>query len=139
FMKESFYIKGAFQHEKFGDFLINEHHICKITNILHIYKDGVYSDKQEDIEEAMIKHIPALKRMQRQETLAYLQLKAKHKNFASTKYVVVKNGVFNLETWQLEDFTPEIITRNKIPVAYISGAYYQVTDKTLNKIAVNDK
>ncbi|UYX53345.1 phage/plasmid primase, P4 family [Bacillus thuringiensis] len=139
FMKESFYIKGTFQHEKFGDFLINEHNICKITKILHIYKDGVYSDKQEDIEEAMIKHIPALKRMQRQETLAYLQLKAKNKNFASTQYVVVKNGVFNLETWQLEDFTPEIITRNKIPVAYISGAYYQVTDKTLNKIAVNDK
>ncbi|MED2903948.1 DNA primase, partial [Bacillus tropicus] len=118
FMKESFYIKGSFQHEKFGDFLINEHHICKVTNVLHIYKDGVYSDKQEDIEEAMIRHIPALKRMQRQETIAYLQLKAKHKNFASTKYVVVKNGVFNLETWQLEDFTPEIITRNKIPVAY---------------------
>ncbi|HFJ9474200.1 putative DNA primase/helicase [Bacillus sp. 5mfcol3.1] len=139
FMKESFYIKGSFQHEKFGDFLINEHHICKVTNVLHIYKDGVYSDKQEDIEEAMIRHIPSLKRMQRQETIAYLQLKAKHKNFASTKYVVVKNGVFNLETWQLEDFTPEIITRNKIPVAYILGAYYEVTDKTFNKIAVNDK
>ncbi|WP_324656674.1 DNA primase family protein [Bacillus cereus] len=139
FMKESFYIKGSFQHEKFGDFLINEHHICKVTNVLHIYKEGVYSDKQEDIEEAMIRHIPALKRMQRQETIAYLQLKAKHKNFASTKYVVVKNGVFNLETWQLEDFTPEIITRNKIPVAYIQGAYYEVTDKTFNKIAVNDK
>ncbi|MGH0685834.1 DNA primase family protein [Bacillus mycoides] len=139
FMKESFYIKGSFQHEKFGDFLINEHHISKVTNVLHIYKDGVYSDKQEDIEEAMIRHIPALKRMQRQETIAYLQLKAKHKNFASTKYVVVKNGVFNLETWQLEDFTPEIITRNKIPVAYIPGAYYEVTDKTFNKIAVNDK
>ncbi|MED0936448.1 phage/plasmid primase, P4 family [Bacillus mobilis] len=139
FMKESFYIKGSFQHEKFGDFLINEHYICKVTNVLHIYKEGVYSDKQEDIEEAMIRHIPALKRMQRQETIAYLQLKAKHKNFASTKYVVVKNGVFNLETWQLEDFTPEIITRNKIPVAYIPGAYYEVTDKTFNKIAVNDK
>ncbi|MGU3439640.1 phage/plasmid primase, P4 family [Bacillus cereus] len=139
FMKESFYIKGSFQHEKFGDFLINEHHICKVTNVLHIYKEGVYSDKQEDIEEAMIRHIPALKRMQRQETIAYLQLKAKHKNFASTKYVVVKNGVFNLETWQLEDFTPEIITRNKIPVAYVHGAYYEVTDKTFNKIAVNDK
>ncbi|AQY40933.1 phage/plasmid primase, P4 family [Bacillus thuringiensis] len=139
FMKESFYIKGSFQHEKFGDFLINEHHICKVTNVLHIYKDGVYSDKQEDIEEAMIRHIPALKRMQRQETIAYLQLKAKHKNFASTKYVVVKNGVFNLETWRLEDFTPEIITRNKIPVAYVPGAYYEVTDKTFNKIAVNDK
>lgn len=139
FMKESFFIKGAFQHEKFGDFLINEHHICKITNILHIYKDGVYSDQQSDIEQAMIKHIPALKRMQRQETLAYLQLKAKEKHFASTQYVVVKNGVFNLETWELQDFSPDIITRNKIPVPYIKGAYYEVTDKTLNKIAVNDK
>jgi putative DNA primase/helicase len=139
FMKESFFIKGSFQHEKFGDFLINEHHICKITNILHIYKDGVYSDKQADIEEAMIRHIPNLKRMQRQETLAYLQLKAPHKQFAPVKYIVVKNGVFNLETWKLEDFSPEIITRNKIPVAYIPNAYYEVTDKTFNKLAVNDK
>lgn len=139
FMKESFFIKGQFQHQKFGDFLINEHHICKIANVLHIYKNGVYSDDQEDIEGAMIKHIPNLKRMQRQETLAYLQLKAKDKNFSSTKYIPVKNGVFNLETWQLEDFSPEIITRNKIPVAYVEGAYYEVTDRTLDKIAVNDK
>src|SRR5690606_19665273 len=33
FMKESFFIKNQFQHQKFGDFLINEHHICKITNV----------------------------------------------------------------------------------------------------------
>ncbi|MDR9794048.1 phage/plasmid primase, P4 family [Aeribacillus pallidus] len=139
FLKESFFIKNSFQHEKFGDFLINEHHICKITNVLHIYKDGVYSDNQQDIEAAMIKHIPNLKRMQRQETLAYLHLKAPEKQFAPVKYVVVKNGVFNLDTWQLEDFSPEIITRNKIPVAYIPNAYYEVTDKTLDKIARHDK
>jgi putative DNA primase/helicase len=139
FMKESFFIKGSFQHEKFGDFLINEHHICKIANVLHIYKDGVYSDKQVDIESAMIKHIPNLKRMQRQETLAYLQLKAPNKQFAPVKYIPVKNGVFNLDTWQLEDFSPDIITRNKIPVPYIPGAYYEVTDRTLDKMAVHDK
>lgn len=139
FMKESFFIKGQFQHQKFGDFLINEHHICKIANVLHIYQEGVYSDNQEDIEAAMIKHIPQLKRMQRQETLAYLQLKAQNRNFSSTKYIPVANGVFNLETWELEDFSPNIITRNKIPVPYVKNAYYDVTDKTLNKIAVNDK
>lgn len=139
FMKESFFIKGSFQHEKFGDFLINEHHICKIANVLHIYKDGVYSEHQSDIEAAMIKHIPSLKRMQRQETLFYLQLKAKDKKFAPTKYIVVKNGVFNLDSWELEDFTPEIITTNKIPIAYIKNAYHEVTDKTLNKMAVHDK
>ncbi|WP_371069127.1 phage/plasmid primase, P4 family [Sediminibacillus sp. JSM 1682029] len=139
FMKESFFVKGSFQHEKFGDFLINEHHICKIANILHIYMGGVYSDDQADIEAAMIKHIPSLKRMQRQETLFYLQLKAKEKSFASTKYIPVKNGVFNLDTWELQDFSPEIITTNKIPVPYIKNAYYEPTDKTLNKMAVHDK
>jgi len=138
FMKESFFIKGQFQHQKFGDFLINEHHICKITNVLHIYQDGVYSDEQEDIEAAMISHIPNLKRMQRHETLHYLQLKAKNKSFSSTKFIPVKNGVFNLETWDLEDFSPDIITKNKIPVAYVPDSHYDVTDKTFDKLAVND-
>jgi putative DNA primase/helicase len=68
-----------------------------------------------------------------------LSNKNKQTHLKESLKVVVKNGVFNLETWQLEDFTPEIITRNKIPVAYIPGAYYEVTDKTFNKIAVNDK
>ena len=139
FLKESFIIKGAFQHEKFGNFLINEHHICKITNLLHIYKDGIYSDKQEDIEAAMIKHIPSLKRMQRQETLAYLQIKAPVKYFSSTNFIPVMNGVFNIETWTLEDFNPEIIVRNKIPIPYVKDSYHEVTDRTLDKISVNDK
>lgn len=139
FMKESFFIKGVFHHDKFGDFLINEHHICKIANVLHIYHEGVYSDREEDIERMMVKHISSLTRARRQETLAYIQLNAKEKQFASTQYVVLKNGVFNLETWELQDFSPEIITRNKVPIAYVPGAYYEVTDKTLNKIAVHDK
>lgn len=139
FMKESFFIKGVFHHDKFGNFLINEHHICKIANVLHIYRDGVYSDREEDIERMMVKHISSLTRARRQETLAYIQLNAKEKQFASTQYIVMKNGVFNLETWQLQDFSPDIITRNKIPIAYVPGAYYEVTDRTFNKIAVNDK
>lgn len=139
FMKESFFIKGVFHHDKFGDFLINEHHICKIANVLHIYQHGVYSDREEDIERMMVKHISSLTRARRQETLAYIQLNAKEKNFAPTKYVPVKNGVFNLETWELQDFSPEIITRNKVPVAYVSNAYFEVTDKTLSKLAINDK
>lgn len=139
FMKESFFIKGVFHHDKFGDFIINEHHICKIANVLHIYQEGVYSDKEEDIERMMVKHISSLTRARRQETLAYIQLNAKEKNFASTQYVVLKNGVFNLDTWQLQDFNPEIITRNKVPVPYMKDAYYELTDKTLDKMAVQDK
>ena len=62
FLKESFFINGKFQHDLFAKFLISEYHIIRIADILHIYIDGYYSDKQDDIERLMIKHIPGLKR-----------------------------------------------------------------------------
>lgn len=139
FMKQSFYSGNKFHHETFGDFLISENHICKIANVLHIYKDGYYSESAADIETAMLNNIKSLNQKSRRETLAYLQLMAKEKELSSTNYVVLKNGVFNLETWKLQEFSPEIIVKNKIPVPYIKDSYYEVTDKTLNKIAVNDK
>ncbi len=47
-------------HDKFAEFVKSEEHIIKINNKLHIYVDGVYSDKYADIERALIKHIPTL-------------------------------------------------------------------------------
>lgn len=139
FMKQSFYKDSKFLHDLFGDFLISEYHICKIANVLHIYKDGYYSDQQEDIEAAMLQNIKSLTQRHRKEVLAYLQLQAKERGLSSTNYIVLKNGIYNLESKKLEDFSPEIVVKNKIPVAYIKDSYYEVTDKTLNKIAVNDK
>lgn len=60
--KRIFFINGKFQHDLFAKYLINEYHIIRIADILHIYIDGYYSDKQDDIERLMIKHIPGLKR-----------------------------------------------------------------------------
>lgn len=138
FLKESFFIKGKFQHDLFAKYLISEYHIIRISDILHIYLDGVYSDKQADLERVMIKHIPGLKKMQRQETLAYLQLQAETKELSSVNYITVANGIYDLYTDTVQPFTPEIIVKNKIPVPFIPNSYSQVTDKTFNKLAVND-
>jgi putative DNA primase/helicase len=140
FLKESFFSpKGAFLHDRFAKFLISEHHICTIENSLHIYVDGVYSSDVKDIERAMIKHIPGLTAARRVEVLRYLQLQAKETQMASTQYIAVKNGIYNLETGTLDDFNPNIVVKNKIPVEYVPGAYYEPTDRTLNKITVNNK
>lgn len=139
FMKESFFQKSKFLHDKFAMFLIQEHHIIRIVDVLHVYKDGVYSDRQADIERAMIKHLPMLTKTQRAEVLAYLQLKAPMKKLANEKYVALNNGILNIDDWQLQDFDPAIIIKNKIPINYREGAYYEVTDNALNKLAVNDK
>lgn len=138
FMKESFFVKGTFLHDKFAKFLIAEHHIITIMDVLHIYKDGVYSDKLTDIEKAMIKHLPALTKARRQEVLSYIQLEAKEKPLAPVNFVAVKNGIVNIDTWKLQEFDPHIVIKNKIPVAYIKNSYYEITDKTLNKIANHD-
>ncbi|GEL67236.1 DNA primase family protein [Marinilactibacillus psychrotolerans] len=140
FMKESFFTKSnGFLHDKFAKFLISEHHIIRVVDVLHVYQDGVYSDNPADIERVMIKHLPQLTKSRRQEVLAYLQLESEEKKLAPVNYVALKNGIFNLDTWELQNFDPKIIIKNKIPVPYIKKAYYDVTDKTLDKLAQNDK
>lgn len=139
FLKETFFDKNTFLHDKFAKFLINEHHIITIEHVLHIYQDGVYSDDQSQIEKAMIKHLSSLTKARRLEVMAYLQLQAQKKDLAPVNYIAFKNGIFDLNTWQLQDFTPDIIIKNKIPVDYVPVSYCEITDKTLNKIAVNDK
>ncbi|OHR08219.1 phage/plasmid primase, P4 family [Staphylococcus sp. HMSC077H01] len=138
FLKESFFINGKFQHDLFAKYLINEYHIIRIADILHIYIDGYYSDKQDDIERLMIKHIPGLKKIQRQETLSYLQLQTEQKELSPVNYLTLANGIYDLNTNSMQPFTPEIIVKNKIPVPYIENSYHEITDKTFNKLAVND-
>lgn len=139
FLKESFYIKNKLQYEKLAKFLITEEHIVKINEQLHIYKDGYYSNNLIDIEKSMLKYIQNSTKTPRGEIIRYLELLCNNKQISNTKYLVFNNGVFNLETKELLDYSPEYIIKNKIPHNYNSSAYHELLDKTLNKIACNDK
>lgn len=139
FLKESFYIKNKLQYEKLAKFLITEEHIVKINEQLHIYKDGYYSNNLIDIEKSMLKYIQNSTKTPRGEIIRYLELLCNNKQISNTKYLVFNNGVFNLETKELLDYSPEYIIKNKIPHNYNSAAYHELLDKTLNKISCNDK
>lgn len=139
FPSEGFFQEKKFLHDKFGDFIMRNDYIYRINGMLHIYKDGVYVPAQREIERAMIKHIPFLKLSQRNEVMKYIEIKAEEREVADARYIAFANGVYDISDNKLMAFSPELIITNKIPYNYNEKAYSEIVDKTLNKIACNDK
>lgn len=139
FKKESFYIKGKLQYEKLAKYLIANENIIKIDNNLHIYKDGYYSNDSLDIEKILLKYIQNSTKTPRAEVIRYLELLTTNKRQSNSKYIACNNGILDLETKEIHDFSSNYIIKNKIPVSYNPNAYDELMDKTLDKICCKDK
>lgn len=140
FAKPIFYKGATFLHDKFAVFLKNNHHIIKINNQLHIYKDGIYIPGQQDIEAAMIQHIPQLNRAKRQEVLAYLDILIRENAHPSSVSIIAfRNGLYSIQTDEFQPFTPDVVITNKIEWDFNEKAYLEATDHVLNNIACDDE
>ena len=139
FKKPMFFKKGKFLFDKFAVYLKNSHHIIRINNKLHIYHDGIYVEGQAELEAAMIEHIPDLNRSKRSEILSYLDiLIRKNTKMSDANLIAFKNGVYNIETGELTDFSPDYIITNKINWDYNPNACCALVDKTFDKLSCGD-
>lgn len=138
FAKKSFFTKQGFQHHEFAKYLAREENIIWINNVLHIYSDGIYVDKQRDIEIAMIRHIPSLTAARRRETMTYLELVADYEEMSTPNYIALGNGIYDLQNDVLEEYNPKIIIKNRVPVSFQAYEYNPTVDATLNKICCQD-
>lgn len=140
FQKPVFFNGKQFLFDKFSQYLISNNHIIKINGQLHIYQDGIYVPGQTEIEAAMIENISNLNRSKRAEVLAYLELQVrKNTKISDPRYIAFRNGVYDFVDDKLLDFSPDLIVLNKIDYDYNPAAYYELLDKTLNKMACNDE
>lgn len=140
FQKPVFFKNKTFLFDKFAIFMKNNHHIIRINNQLHIYRDGIYVFGYDKIEAEMIKLIPNLSRSKRMEVLAYLEILVQdNKKTSSANYIAFNNGVYDLDTGEFGDFSPSIVVTNKINFDYNPSAYSEIVDNTLNKLACNDE
>ena len=140
FKKPIFFKENKFLFDKFSAYLKDNDHIVRINGQLHVYRDGIYVPGQDEIEAAMIEHIPNLNRSKRAEVSSYLNiLIRKNTKTAHAKYIGFKNGIYDIEEDKLIDFSPDIIITNKIDHDYNPNAYSEILDKTLNKLSCNDK
>lgn len=140
FQKPIFFKKGQFLFDVFARYMISNHHIIKINGQLHIYRDGIFVDGYKKIESEMIAHISNLNRAKRTEVLSIMELMVQENSQVSpANFIAFKNGVYNLDTDELEPFTPNTVITNKINFDYIPGAYSAIVDNTLNKLACGDE
>ena len=140
FAKPVFYKGSTFLFDKFAVFLKNNHHIIRINNQLHIYKDGIYVPGTADIESAMIQHIPGLSRAKRAEVMSYLDILIRENTrTADARMIAFRNGLLNLQDNSFVGFTPDHIITNIIPWDYNPNAYFELTDKVMDNISCHDK
>lgn len=141
FNKPTFFTsKGTFLFDKFAKYLKNAENIIKINGKLYIYRNGIYESGDEQIEAAMIEHIPSLSQAKRREVLSYLGLLvAKESGIADANLIAFKNGVLNVADDTFTDFSPEYIITNKIPHNYNPNAESDLLDGVMKKLACGDE
>lgn len=139
FAKPIFFKGNSFLFDKFAVFLKNNHYIIRINGQLHMYKDGIYISGQEEIESAMIDHIPSLNRAKRQEVMAYLNILIRENTYAaSPRFIAFRNGIYDIIDDTFTDFTPEIVITNKIPWDFNRYASSDAIDTMLDNVSRND-
>lgn len=140
FSKPVFFKGATFLFDKFATFLKNNHHIKRINNQLHLYKDGIHISGLAEIEAAMIQHIPQLNRAKRAEVLAYLDILIRENTqVTEANWIAFRNGLLNVYDDSFIPFNHEHIITNKIDWDYNINAYDELADKTLDRIACHDK
>lgn len=136
FPADTFFDGKKFLHNNFAEFLKNNDCIKRIYGQLHVYRDGVYVSGAREIQRAMIKHIPTMKDTQRSEVLKYLDLICEPTNpDNNANLIAFRNGLFDIVSGELREYSPEVVITNKIPWEYDRDAYSELADKTLDKIA----
>lgn len=139
FSKDLFFEKNKFLFDKFSRYLISTEHIIAINNQLHIYTDGIYKNDIKLIEKKMIDKIPMLAKAKRAEVLAYIELLVQNYTKNAETIIAFKNCLFDVTSNETMDFNPDLIITNMIPWEYDPDAYNELADKTLDKLACNDK
>ena len=139
FRKTTFFKDNTFLFDKFANYLKNNNHIIKINDQLHIYRDGIYVSGADVIEGQMIRLISNLKRAQRSEVMAYLEILIEENVTATNPNMIAfSNGLYDLRDGSFRGFTPDVVITNKIPWPYNPAAYSELLDHTLDRLACDD-
>lgn len=131
---------GKFMTNVFAKYMIQEQNTIYTNGQLCIYdpQRGFYDPNMRLIKHIMIQLFENIPMSKRNEAYDYLTIEAPQKDQSSRRYILFKNGIYDLEEKKLLLHSPEYVISNQIPWNYNPDAYSELVDKTLNKLACND-
>lgn len=138
FRKKSFFNGKTFLHDKFAEHIKAEYHVRKINGQLHIYDNGVYVPGYMAIEKVMIKEIQSLTDAKRKEVLKYLDIMCDDSPMGNPALIPFKNGLLDIEHFELSPFSPELTVTNMIPWEYNPAANCFLVDTVLERLSCGD-
>lgn len=108
------------KHNVFGSALAEEYNLKAYYQQVYIYEHGTYTNDPAYIERLMISKNDTIKNFQRVEIMKYLKLlePAKNNLDEAKNYINCKNGLLNIETFELEPHTSDIFDMNQINVHF---------------------
>lgn len=133
--------RGRINHEALGDYIIDHYHVISSGGdkpYLMIYRDGVYVSSRQAIINVAINTCKNTTIHLRNETYAYMLSKAPVKQVDDPKYIAFANGILDIETGEMSEYTPERVITNRIPWDYNPDAFSEVGNKTLDNVTDGD-
>lgn len=120
---------------KFAEYLQEILSVKRISQQLHIFRDGYFKTGYRFIENEIYKREPYLKANRRTEVIKYLEVLNPGNTEPSEKdtdYIYCDDKYINWKTGVICEPTPDIIIQNRIPFAYDPEAYYEPLDKAVD-------
>ena len=141
FPKEIFFDnKNKFQHSEMAKMLIRELAIKKRGESIYSFNGAYFERGEANIRRECTRYLDSITDRQKREVISSIKDRLFPVELSpSDKYVCFKNGLLNLETWELESFTPDVILFNQIPHNYNPNAFNETVNKAMNDWCCNDK
>lgn len=121
------------------EYILRNENVAVCEKRLCIYRNGLY-DFDTDVIERIIRRIdPKANNNKRKEVLRNLKLDAPEKEYAPPRYIAFKNGIYDIETDELLDFSPDYVIPNIIPHDYNPNADQKPIDNIFYEISNCDE
>jgi putative DNA primase/helicase len=130
-----------FNHTKFSRQLAEKYNMIMIDENIHFFNGKYYQHLDEDtVRQITYLEMPTIKEHQNREVfykLKAMSIKFKEKQLEPHK-LVVANGVLDLKTNELLDYSPQHITTSKIDVKYDENAKSDTLENFIKSVSDED-